>query len=241
MQLAVLEAMRFSSLSVAVLFAGCARTVVQPSNVEARREPRPTKIIVYDFAVIASEVTPHQGIAIGTGPADRDSVALGHDVASALAERLAKELHEQGFVVERRARGSAVGPHELSIDGEFLDVDEGDQAKRLVIGFGAGAAKVDTAVHVRYGGTEMLEFRTHADSGKMPGGAATLGVGVAYEGAVTGTMLATSAATGSYKEYHSPVERMAARSADQAAHYLSQLFGREGWIAPDRVKKAKLD
>ncbi|HET9991183.1 MAG TPA: DUF4410 domain-containing protein [Kofleriaceae bacterium] len=232
--------MRFSSLSVAVLLAGCARTVVQPGNVETTREPRPTKIIVYDFAVTASEVTVREGIAIGSGP-ERDSVALGHDVASALAQRLASELHEQGFVVERRARGTAIGPHELAIDGEFLDVAEGDQAKRLVIGFGAGAAKVDTAVHVTYGRTRMLDFRTHADTGKMPGAAATLGAGAAYEGVVTGTALASSAASGGYKEYQSQVERMAASSAHQAAHYLSQLFGREGWIAPDRVKKAKLD
>jgi len=238
MQLAVLEVMR---LSLLLLLAGCARTAVQPSNVEATREPRPTKIIVYDFAVTASEVTPREGIAIGSGPADRDNATLGHDVASALAERLAGELREQGFVVERRARGTAVGPHELAVDGEFLDVTEGDQAKRLVIGFGAGAAKVDTAVQVYYGRTLMLDFRTHSDSGKMPGAAATLGAGAAYEGVVTGTALASSAATGGYKEYHSQVERMSARSAEQAANYLSQLFGREGWIAPDRVKKAKLD
>lgn len=236
-----MEVMRLSSLSVVVLVAGCARTVVQPHNVESTREPRPTKIIVYDFAVTPSEVTPREGIAIGSGPADRDSVQLGHDVAKALAERLASELHDQGFVVERRSRGTAAGPHELAIDGEFIDVTEGDQPKRLLIGFGAGAAKVDTAVHVTYGRTPMLDFRLHSDSGKMPGAAATLGAGVAYEGAVTGTMLATNAATGSFKEYHSQVERMAAKSADQASRYLSQLFGREGWIAPDRVKKAKLD
>jgi hypothetical protein len=224
-----------------LLLVGCARTVVQPGNVEATREPRPTKIIVYDFAVTASEVTPREGIAIGSGSADRDSIALGHDVATALAERLSGELHEQGFVVERRRRGTPVGPHELAIDGEFLDVAEGDQTKRLVIGFGAGAAKVDTSVHVTYGRTRMLDFRTHADTGKMPGAAATLGAGAAYEGVVTGTAIASSAVTGGYKEYQSQVERMSARSAKQAAHYLSQLFGREGWIAPDRVKKAKLD
>jgi len=241
MQLAVLEAMRLSSLTVVVLLVGCAHTVVKPGTVEATREPRPTKIVVYDFAVTASEVTPREGIAIGSGPAERDRVVLGHDVASALAERLASKLQDQGFVVERRARGSAVGPHELAIDGEFLEIAEGDQAKRFVIGFGAGAAKVDTAVHVVYGRTQMLDFRTHADTGKMPGAAVSVGASAVYAGAVTGTTLASNAASGGYAEYHSQVERMAAHSADQAARYLSELFGREGWIAQDRVKKAKLD
>ena len=234
--------MRFSSLLLAGAViganAGCAKAVVEPRNVEATREPRPTKIIVYDFAVTAAEVSPHEGIAIGATSA-RDNVELGHDVATALAKQLADDLREQGFVVERGRRGSPIGPHELAIEGEFLDVAEGDQMKRLVIGFGAGAAKVDTAVHVFYGRERIADFRTHADSGKMPGAAATLGAGAAAEGAVTGTMLATNAATGSYKEYHSQVERMSARSAEQAARYLSELFGRQGWIAPDRVKKAK--
>jgi len=110
-----------------------------------------------------------------------------------------------------------------------------------VIGFGAGAAKVDTTVHVFYGRERIADFRTHADSGKMPGAAATLGAGAAAEGAVTGTMIATNAATGGYKEYHSQVERMSARSANEAARYLSELFGKQGWIAPDQVKKAKRD
>jgi len=232
--------MRFSSFVFAFVVAGCARAVVEPRNVEATREPRPTKILVYDFAVTPAEVSSHEGIAIGTS-SDRNNVELGHDVASALSNQLADELREQGFVVERRHRGSHVGAHELAIEGEFLDVAEGDQVKRLVIGFGAGAAKVDTAVHVYYGGRRIADFRTHADSGKMPGAAATLDAGVAAEGAVTGTMVATNAATGSYKEYHSQVERMSAKSAEQAGRYLSELFGRQGWIAADRVKKAKRD
>jgi hypothetical protein len=232
--------MRLSSWTVAVVvvLAGCAGTVVEPGNVEATRESRPTKIIVYDFAVTPSEVTPREGIAIGNGPAD-DSVKIGHDVASALAEQLVKKLTDQGFVVERRPRGTRIGPHELAIDGEFLNVTEGDQPKRIVIGFGAGAAKVDTAVHVYYGRKLMLEFRTHSDTGKMPGAAASLGAHVVVEGAITASTLASSAASDGFSEYRSQVERMSARSANQAAHYLSQLFGEEGWIAPDRVKKAK--
>jgi hypothetical protein len=231
--------MRFSSLAVAVLFAGCARTVVRPSNVEATQEPRPTKIIVFDFAVTPSEVTPRQGISIGPGPLDRDSVRIGHDVANALAEQLVKKLGEQGFVVERRHRGTSIGPHQLAIDGEFLQVNEGDQSKRILIGFGAGAAKVDTAVHVYYGHKLILDFRTHSDTGKMPGAAVSMGASEAIEGPITASSLASSAAQTSYKEYKSQVEKMSARSANQAARYLSQLFGEEGWIAPDQVKKAK--
>jgi hypothetical protein len=219
---------------------GCARTVVEPHTAVAAHEPRPDKIIVFDFAVSADDVSPEDGIAIGV--AKKSDAQLGHAVAEALAERLVHDLREEGFVVERKPRGTAVGRHMLAIRGEFLTVDEGSQVKRLVIGFGSGESKVDTAIHVYDGARKKLvDFHTHSDSGKMPGAAATMGGGVAVGGAVTGTMVATNAASGSLKEYNSAVERMAAKTADQAARYLSEYFGSQGWIPADRVRKAKID
>ncbi len=53
-------------------------------------------------------------------------------------------------------------------------------------------------------------------------------------------MAAGSAAAGAVKEYHSELERMAARSGHQAVAYLSEFFAKEGWIRPDQVKKATI-
>ena len=36
----------------------------------------------------------------------------------------------------------------MSIEGQFLTIDEGNQTRRLVIGFGAGASHVRIAVQV---------------------------------------------------------------------------------------------
>jgi Domain of unknown function (DUF4410) len=245
MALAVYTRMQLRPILLALTLsvAGCARTVVRPHEVATAGEPRPAKIVVYDFAVTADEATPPEGVSLPVSqtPTSQRDVKIGRDVANALAERLARDLRDQGFVVERRPRGTSAGAQELAIDGEFVHVDEGDTAKRLVVGFGVGASRVETQVHVSYDHRKLLEFGTHSDSGKMPGAAASLGAGVVYEGAVTTTMLASSAATGTYKEYHSEVERMSAHSAEQAARYLSQYFGKQGWIAADRVKKAKID
>ncbi len=224
--------------TVAILLGtgACARTVVRPhGEVQNVGLPRPAAIVVYDFAVSDAELHEKQ-----LAPVESD---LGHDVANALAEELAHGLGELGFTVVRKPRGTAIENNELLIDGEFLDIGDGNMAERLVIGFGAGASKVDTADHVYYGAArkKVLDFRTHADSGKMPGAAATMGVGVAATGAVTATMWATSAATGGLKEYKSVVARMGAKSGQQAVGYLSTFFYKQGWIKQDQVKKTKID
>jgi hypothetical protein len=110
---------------------------------------------------------------------------------------------------------------------------------------GAGASRVDTEGQVYHAGqagqgprTKLLEFTTHADSGKMPGAAVTMGAGAAAQGGATAGMAVANAAVGGVKTYRSEVERMAANSSEQATAYLSEYFGKQGWIAADRVRKA---
>ncbi len=225
----------------------CASTVVHPeTGMRKFGLPRPQQILVYDFAVTEAEVTEEPmkkmlGEARGTSQSEQ-ARKIGRQVANALAGELARGLHDLGFNVERRPRGTPVGSHQLLIDGEFLDIDEGNRVGRLVIGFGMGASRVDTEVHVRHGARrrDLLDFKTHSDSGSLPGAAATMGAGAAVTGGVTAGMAAASAAEGVLKEYHSEVERMAAHSADQAVAYLSEFFANQGWIRPDQVKKAKV-
>ena len=231
----------------AVYVCACARTVVRPeTEVLSLGLPRPQQIIVYNFAVTESELKENQG-SVKKVPDEGISAGERHEIgrqaANALAEELVRGLHDLGFTAERKPRGTPIGSHQLLIDGMFLDVDEGSLLKRLVIGFGVGASKIDTEVHVRYG-TEhrkALDFRTHADSGKMPGAAATMGAGAVVQGGVTAGMAATSAGAGAVKAYHSEVERMAAHSAHQAVAYLSEFFAKQGWIHPDQVMKVTLD
>ncbi len=231
----------------AVYVGACARTVIRPETKMLNFGlPRPQQILVYDFAVTEAELMENQGSIKNetsrTSEGERERKIV-RQVANALAEELVRGLRDLGFTVERRPRETPVGSHQVLIDGAFLDVDEGNRLERLVIGFGAGASKVDTEVHVYYGvrRRKLIDFRTHADSGKMPGAAATMGAGAAVTGGITTGMAATGVATGTVKEYHSEVERMAAHSADQAVAYLSEFFAKQGWIRPDQVKRATLD
>ncbi len=232
----------------AVCVGACARTVVRPeTEMRGVGLSRPQQIIVYDFAVTAAEVTeePIKKMLhdVGGTPKSEQEREIGRHVQNALAEELVRKLRDLEITVERRPRGTPIGSHQLLINGEFIDVDEGNRLERLVIGFGIGGSRVDTEVHVSYGAKrrKLLDFKTHADSGIMPGAAATMGAGAAVTGGVTAGSVAAGVATGAVKEYHSEVERMAARSADQAVAYLSEFFAKQGWIRPDQVQKPKID
>lgn len=235
---------------IAVCVSACARTVVRPeTKMRSFGLPRPKQIVICNFAVTEAEAaenqrpikkTPNEA---GSTPGDERHREIARQAANALAEELVQGLRDLGFAVERRPRGTRIGRHQLLVDGEFLDVDEGNRLERLVIGFGVGASKVDTEVHVYYSGgrRNLLDFRTHADSGKMPGAAATIGAGAAIGVGVTAATVAASAAEGALKEYLSEVERMAKHSADQAVAYLSEFFAKQGWIRPDQVKNPRLE
>ncbi len=235
---------------IGVCVGACARTVVRPeTEMQSFGLPPPQRILVCDFALTEAEAAENQGPTkkmdnetSGTSEGEGDR-KIGRQVANAMAEELVRGLRDLGFTVERGPRGTRIQRHQLLIDGEFLDVDKGSRLERLVIGFGAGASKVDTEVHVYYGMNrrKLLDFRTHADSGKMPGAAATMGAGAAVGVGITAGTVAASAAEGIVKEYHSEVERMGGHSADQAVAYLSEFFAKQGWIRPDQVKKTKLD
>jgi hypothetical protein len=233
---------------VGFCLAVCARTAVQPEReTVVAGLPRPERILVYDFAVTDDEVSENRGVFqrvandVGdTTQAERQH-EIGRQVASALAEELVRELRDLGFDAIRVPRGTPIAGNALLISGQFLNVDEGNRLRRMVIGLGAGSSSVDTQVYVQQGPERrvVLEFATHADSGRMPGAALTMGAGAAVQGGATAEMTAANVAAGGVKAYRGEVERIAGRSADATVAYLSEFFARERWITPEQAAKAR--
>ena len=85
---------------------------------------------------------------------------------------------------------------QLSIEGQFLTIDEGNRTRRLVIGFGAGASHVRIAVQMleTIAGQHRLveDFYTNASSSRKPG----FGPTMAGVGAVAGAASAVTAGVG---------------------------------------------
>jgi hypothetical protein len=189
---------------VGLTWSGCAETVVLPTYETAKfAVERPKRILVYDFAVTRDQVKENEGFLQGTLNDFEETTTYQHegDIADEVrlvaAEEMVKGIQNLGLPAERAVPNSPVPPHALAITGQFLNVDEGNKAARLVIGFGKGQSEVDIRIQV-YGyaldasgapepkPSKLLQFHTHADSGSTPGaivmgpaGAVASGIGTA--------------------------------------------------------------
>ena len=220
--------------------AGCAgASVSQPTVEQPVATGRPSRIIVYPFAVNSAEVTLNQSIVQRAYRAlsDKDQSAMQAKIADDTAQQICDEvsagLTQKGYQAACQARGVRLdGANLLVVDGEFTDISEGNRLRRLVIGFGAGASVLDTNVNVFQttdeGTRPIIEFTTHADSGKMPGAAVTGGAGAAAGGAAV-VVAGTSAAIGGAKTYVSSTGYLAQKTADQIVQTIAQYYAQRGW------------
>ena len=87
---------------------------------------------------------------------------------------------------------------------------------------------------------KVLEFATNADSGTMPGAAATVPVTVSVPIGVSVGLSAGGVVAAGVNGNSSDVALMAAASADQAVRYLSEFFAKQGWITQDMIKRARI-
>jgi hypothetical protein len=239
-----------ASATMVVLF-GCAQNTVQPEQETymANLQP-PAVVLVHRLSVNLKEVTDNQGLfgkavdAVEHTTQDAKTEQLAVEVGDDFANELVKQINDLGLSAQRAAADTYVPPDALVITGYFIDVNAGNEARRLVIGLGAGQSKIDAQVQVlRYSGSKystLLSFKTHADSGEMPGAAVTMGAGAAAQGGMTAGMAAANVAVGGVKTYRTAMGAMAGRSADKAAVFLSQYFAGEGWIPQSKVKKSLL-
>ena len=240
-----------------VLMAGCAKTVVDSHYESAKWNlMKPSQIYVYDFAVTREQVHENAGLLQGTINDFQDQTTYQHqgeimgEVRTVAAEELVKGIQNLGLPAQRVSSNTLLPSGALGITGQFLDVDEGNKAARLVVGFGKGQSRVDLRVQLYGYGldqyraepetvpTKLLEFDTHADSGSMPGAIVTGPVGAAAAGGLTVGVAAANVGLGAIKGYRSTMGQMTSRSVDQAVNFLSEYFFRHGWIRPGKVTHA---
>jgi len=239
-----------AAVLLALLAAGCAQTaVVEQQQTMRTGLPAPGRVLVYNFAVNVDEVTANQSIVARTMAAESSQSAtqqdleIGRQAADALATELVAQLVKAGLNAQRATRDSAVYQNDLFVMGHFIDVNEGNRLRRLVIGFGAGASTLDAQVQVYQQAPgrwrQLLEFSTHADSGEMPGAAVTMGAGAAAQGGATAGMAAANVALGGVKAYRSETAQLADRSGQKAAAFIAKFAVNENWITEDQAQSVE--
>ncbi len=222
-----------------LLLAGCASSDVtmRRSNVGEEQIPRPNRIIVHNFAATPDDIPEESAIADlyarRETPQTEEEIELGRKLGAQVADRLVREILNMGLPAEPAGMGPQPKQGNVVLHGEFISIDEGSRAERMLVGFGVGASELKTLVEgfqVTATGLRPLgsaEFRSAG--GKMPGIMVPLAAGI-----VTGRPGTTAAVAGGVnilQELGPESMRAAAnRTAKDIAKILRDAFQKQGWI-----------
>jgi hypothetical protein len=235
---------------VFAFLAGCAPTNVQQTSENTGALPRPNLILVYDFAVSPDEVKLDETLAAeikqryehlqDTNPTPRE-LKIGHTVAYVVADELVKKIQSYGMWAERAMGTPYRRGNTLVIKGQFLSVNEGNRAERVLIGFSAGRTDVQANVQVyeltAAGEQQVEDLTASGESASKPGMAEMMGVGLLTHHLLTSTLVSGTVAGVSEAKFDT-VEDDGRRMADKVAASLGQYFVSQGWIPPGAVKSS---
>lgn len=234
--------MDFGRSSMAFCFAlallsGCASNQVSDRQILVTEQiPRPNNILVYDFGASPADVPSNSGLAgqydeqqMPTGEELAEGRKLGSEIASALAD----EIRELGLPAEHAADDAQPRVDDLVIRGYFVSIDEGSAAKRMVIGFGSGAAHLKTYVEgfqmTPQGLRKLGSGSVDSGGGKTPGAIVPAAVALATANPI-GLVVMTAVKAGGEVSGVSTIEGRARGTAKEIAEQIEPRFREQGWI-----------
>ena len=229
-----------------MVISGCAQVSTQYVEKSTDRLPRPELILVHDYQVSRDEVQLDSAISsrvertVKGTPEAEDQLKVEQEVSRALTTTLVDEIRKLGIRAEPAAMASPVAGPTLSIEGQIVSINEGNKAKRLVVGFGAGASEVRTLTQVYEvmsgDGHRLVEdFYTTTKSSRKPGFGPMAGIGTAA--GLAASRAALAGGVGVATALSQTVEADVQHGAKQIAKELAKLFVQQGWIAQEQADK----
>jgi Domain of unknown function (DUF4410) len=222
---------------LALVVAGCASTeVTERQRYEGAQLARPDRIIVLDFTANPAEVPSGSTFApemAGMGEPTPEQLEAGRKLGAQVAQELVADLQRMGLPAVRAAGQPPPRPDDIVLHGYFVSVDEGRVGRRVLVGFGSGAAELRTAVEgyqmTAQGLRPLGRGEVRSEGGKLPGmvlPAAVLAATASPIGLIVGgTAKATGEVTGS-----ETIEGAAERTAEEIAAQLRPAAEEQGWI-----------
>src|SRR5262245_8875596 len=223
---------------------GCARVSTQNVQTSTDRLPRPELILVHDYLVSRDEVELDSAVssrlerAVKGTPEAEDRLKVEKEVSRALSATLVDEIRKLGIRAEPASMASPVAGPTLSIEGQIVSINEGNKARRLMIGLGAGASEVRTLTQV-YAVTSgdahhlIEDFYTSAKSSRKPGFGPMAGIGAAA--GLAASSAAAAGGGGVATALSQTVEADVKHGAKQIAKELAKLFVQQGWITQEQA------
>jgi Domain of unknown function (DUF4410) len=191
--------------------------------------PKPTKILVYDFAIDTSKVQADKSQEIRprhmlTG--DENPEAVAKRASAKFSTELIAKLMKTGIPVEHAAADAAVTDNTLSVQGAFTSLRQGDKAERATVGMGTGSADVQAKVDVQLktpasAPVLLSEFQTDTKPAENMGAAIPAAAGL------DPAAVAVKAKVGDRKK---TLEAYASKTADAMAAEITKQMAKQGWI-----------
>ncbi|MGG5886884.1 DUF4410 domain-containing protein [Falsiroseomonas sp. HC035] len=245
----------FLPLSVLLLLGACAQARVgalpaaSTTAAPALPLPRPVQVVVEPFRLDPAMVTLDAAplLRVRRMVDGNDAAARQASAAEAVAgfqTALVAALRERGFAAVPSGHESPAMPR-LVVRGDFSALEEGNRARRAVVGFGLGASRVAGRARLDWqDGVDSQSvdgFALDADSGRLPGG--LIGVGGGARAVAVGVAL-----RGALSETRGPQE--IGTLAEGAAARITAFAEAQGWTtvslaprgrrAPDRPRSVML-
>ena len=231
-------------LFAVTMLVGCASTnVTQQTPLTAPGLARPNQIWVYDFVATSSDMPADSSLAAQVGapstPPTAEEIETARKYGAMIAQQLVVDIQNMGMPAIEAGPGSSPQVGDGVIRGYIVSTEgggAGNMVKRMVVGFGAGTAEMDTVVEgyvVTPQGLRKLGSGTLSSSGnKTPGLIVPAAVAIATANPVglivVGGLKIAGAASG-----RSGLEGRAKSTADEIATHLKVRFQDRGWIAQD--------
>lgn len=221
-----------------IVLAGCASSTIRSRHAySGERLARPQHIIIHDFGATPGDVPADSGltgrVSAHASPQTSEQVSLGRKLGSEVAQELVDEIKAMGLPAARAVGGPTPAVGDLVIKGYFVSVDQGSAEKRMLVGFGEGAADLRAAVEgyevTRHGLRLLGSGETESASGKTPGvlvGVATL----AATGNPVGLIVGGASKVMGEDKGSETIEGAAKRTAKEIADQLKVKFKEQGWI-----------
>lgn len=208
------------------------------SKKDRKNLPPPTQILVYDFAVSPGEIPADSAAASELRGAGDDpystaqKTSLEHQIAAIVADRLVEDLQDLDLPARRWQGPAPAGPGIYTLEGQFVTIDEGNAAMRMIVGFGAGGTEIKTLVQAYAseptGKRLLAEAEVSSESSNAPGLAATLPVGSAVSGITTAAAIQTG--VGAVREINTDVREGAEETAEAIVELMKPRMEKLGWI-----------
>jgi hypothetical protein len=230
---------RLAPCLFALLAAGCASTKVtaRQSNIGSEKLARPDRVIVHNFAATPADI-PAWSSAAGkyaqpSTPPTAEEIEVGRELGSLVAKELVAEIKGMGMPAVQAAGQPAPRVGDIVIIGYFASVDTGSAAKRVVLGFGAGAPELKTVVEgyqmTERGLRKLGSGEVESGGGKSPGVLVPIAVTAATANPI-GLVVGGAVKVGGEVTGKTTIEGSAKRTAKEIAEQLRKRFEEQGWI-----------